>query len=354
MYRLPAEWEPHEGTWLAWPHNREHWPGKFHPIPKMYVQIIQALTQSERVFLCVNDEAMEREVRRLLVAGSVPLEQVDFFKIPTNASWSRDHGPMFVTQISPPSAGGVRGGGKRQGTGLTILDWQYNGNGGKWGPTDLDDAVPQKVADLLGLPVVQPPMIMEGGSIEVNGRGTLLTTESCLLNKNRNPQFNREQIEEYLREYLGVSHILWLKEGITGDDTDGHIDDLARFVNATTVVCPLTDDKHEADYAVLQQNYRDLRTMRDQDGKSLTVAPLPVPTPVVYQGQRLPASYANFYITNTVVLVPTFRCPQDVQAVASLQQFFPNRRVIGIDCVDLVWGLGAIHCSTMQQPKPEE
>ncbi len=351
-YRLPAEWEPHDGTWLAWPHNREHWPGKFEPIPKTYVQIIQALMSSERVFVCVNDAEMEHEARELLEQCNVPLRQVEFFQIPTNASWSRDHGPMFVTKFSPPLVGGVRGGGYRQGDQrITVLDWGYNGNGEKWGPTDLDDAVPEKIAAILGLPLVSPPMILEGGSIEVNGCGTLLTTESCLLNENRNPQLNREQIEGYLREYLGVSQILWLKEGIAGDDTDGHIDDLARFVNPTTVVCPLTDDAADADYAVLQQNYNDLQHMRDQNGRPLTVVPLPTPTPVIYEKERLPASYANFFIANTVVLVPTFNCPQDAQAMAILQNFFPDRRVIGIDCVDLVWGFGTIHCSTMQQPQ---
>lgn len=333
-YRMPAEWEPHAGTWLAWPHNREHWPGKFAAIPPTYVGIIQALAQSERVFICVNDEAMEREARRFLEDGNVPLKPVEFFYIPTNASWSRDHGPLFVHGPE----------------GLTVLDWGYNGNGGKWGPTNLDDAVPAKIAEELGLPLVAPQMILEGGSIEVNGRGTLLTTESCLLNENRNPQLNREQIEGYLREHLGVTHILWLQQGIAGDDTDGHIDDLARFVNPTTVVCPLSNDPADADYAILQQNCRDLQKMRDQDGKLLAVVPLPTPQPVIYERERLPASYANFYIANSVVLVPTFGCPQDAEATALLQRYFPDRRVIGVDCVDLVLGLGAIHCSTMQQP----
>ncbi|MDD5110616.1 MAG: agmatine deiminase family protein [Patescibacteria group bacterium] len=333
-YRMPAEWEPHEGTWMAWPHNLSHWPGKFEPIPKVYAQIIRALTQSEPVFLCVNDAEAEREARRCFEEGGVTLGAVEFVHIPTNASWSRDHGPMFV----------------RTPEGWAVLDWDYNGNGDKWKPYDLDDAVPTKVAELLELPVLIPGVVLEGGSIDVNGKGTLLTTESCLLNPNRNPRLNREQIEGYLREYIGVTNILWLKEGIAGDDTDGHIDDLARFVNPTTVVCPLTQDTADADYAILQQNYRDLQKMRDQDKRPLTVVPLPTPTPVVYKNERLPASYANFYIANTVVLVPTFNCPQDAQALAILQRFFPNRRVIGIDCVDLVWGFGTLHCSTQQQP----
>lgn len=338
MYRMPAEWEPHEGTWLAWPHNLSHWPGKFEPIPKVYVQLFRALTQSERVFLCVQNLEMEREVRKILTTAEVPLQAVEFFRIPTNASWSRDHGPVFVQ--SPE--------------GLTILDWDYNGNGKKWGPTDLDDAVPTTIAQLLDVPVLAPGVVLEGGSIDVNGVGTLLTTESCLLNPNRNPQLNREQIEGYLREYLGVSNILWLKEGITGDDTDGHIDDLARFVNPTTVICPLGSDPQDIDFPVYQQNYHDLKGMCDQNGRPLTVIPLPTPTPVIYKDERLPASYANFYIANTVVLIPTFGCPQDAEALAILQQHFPTRRVIGIDCVDLAWGFGTIHCSTQQQPVVEK
>ena len=326
-YHWPAEWECHDATWIAWPHNRQHWPGKFGPIAGVYVEIVRALASSERVEICVNDAAMEADARARLAGGGVPLDRVSFHHFPTNASWSRDHGPIFVH------------GSK----GLTVLDFGYNANGAKWGPCDLDDAVPRHVTKHLGLPLVQPPLILEGGSIEGNGLGTLLTTESCLLNPNRNPKLNRGQIEAALREYLGATNILWLKEGISGDDTDGHIDDLARFVNPTTVVCPLTDDSVDEDYAVLRRNYEDLQRMNDQDGTPLTVVPLPVPSPVVYDDTRLPASYANFYIANTVVLLPTFGCLQDAAARATLQGFFPDRRVVGIDCVDLVWGFGTIH-----------
>lgn len=333
-YRWPAEWERHDATWIAWPHNREHWPGKFEPIPKIYVEITRALVSSETVHLCVNDAKVEARVREWLSTAGVSLDRVIFHHFPTNASWSRDHGPIFVHGPQ----------------GLTVLDWRYNANGEKWGPCDLDDVIPPQVASALGLPLIQPPMILEGGSVEGNGLGTVLTTESCLLNKNRNPQMSRQEIEAALRQYLGATNMLWLKEGISGDDTDGHIDDLARFVNPTTVVCPLTDDQADEDYAVLRRNYDDLQTMRDQDGRPLTVVPLPVPSPVVYEDTRLPASYANFYIANTAVLLPTFRCPQDAKAREVLQQYFSDRRVIGIDCTDLVWGFGTIHCSTQQQP----
>lgn len=332
-YRMPAEWEPHDATWLAWPHFQEHWPGRFEPIPKKYVEIVRVLTSSELVRMCVNDEAMERDARHRLDVGGVPLKRVEFFRIPTNASWSRDHGPIFVYDNQQ----------------LTILDWRFNAWGEQW-PFDRDDAVPPAVAAALKMPVVAISMVLEGGAIDVNGAGTLLTTESCLLNKNRNPDRSREEIEAALRQYLGATNILWLKAGITGDDTAGHIDDLARFVNPTTVVCGVTNNIQDVDYAVLQQNFADLQAMRDQSGQVLNVVPLPMPGPVISDGQRLPASYANFYIANTVVLLPTFRCPEDDQALAILERLFPTRRIVGIDCVDLVWGLGTIHCSTQQQP----
>lgn len=332
-YRMPAEWENHDATWLAWPHLEEHWPGKFETIPPVYVEIVRALVASEPVHICVNDGAAESEARQLLEKGGVPMERVKFFHIPTNASWSRDHGPIFVYDQQK----------------LTALNWGFNAWGDKW-PHDLDNKVPPQVAAGLGVPCVDGPMILEGGSIDVNGVGTLLTTESCLLNKNRNPQLSRDQIEANLKEYLGLTNILWLKEGVAGDDTDGHIDDLARFVNPTTVVCALTDDPQHPDYKVLQQAYADLQGMKDQDGQPLTVVPLPMPDPVIHEDTMLPASYANFYIGNWTVLLPTFRCDNDAKAAAILQQYFPTRSVVEIDCTDLVWGLGTIHCSTQQQP----
>lgn len=333
---MPAEWEPHSGTWLAWPHNKEHWPGKFEPIPRVYSKIVRALLQGgERIFICVNDEKMGREARDILALSKEEQEVVQFFRIPTDASWSRDHGPIFV----------------RDETGqLTITDWIFNAWGGKYPPWDKDDIVPQQISEQLKIPAVQPGIVLEGGSIDVNGKGTLLTTEQCLLNKNRNPQLNRDQIEKYLHDYLGATNILWLKEGIVGDDTDGHIDDIARFTDPQTVVCAVEQNQKDENYEILQKNLEDLKKMKDQDGKPFRIIPIPMPTPVIYENQRLPASYANFYIANTAVLVPTFNCRQDEEAIKILTPLFPTRKIIGIDCVDLAWGLGTLHCSTQQQP----
>lgn len=335
---MPAEWEPHEGTWLAWPHNKEHWPGKFEPTPLTYVEIIRAIAESEKVFVTVNGPAMEAEARSYLQKGDVSselMENIFFYHIPTDASWARDHGPIFVRDEK----------GK-----LLITDWIFNAWGDKYQPYDQDDVVPQKIGKILDFDVVQPGMVLEGGSIEVNGQGLLLTTEQCLLNKNRNPSMSREQIEAHLGRYLGVKKVLWLKEGIVGDDTDGHIDDIARFVNPTTVVCAVESDPQDENYPILQECLEDLKKMTDLDGNPLNVVPVPMPDPVVHEGERLPASYVNFLITNKSVLVPTFRSSRDQEALAVLAKCFPDRKIVGIDCWDLVWGLGTIHCSTQQQP----
>lgn len=337
-YIMPAEWDPHEGTWLAWPHNKDHWPGNFTPIPRVYAEIVRALASVEKVFICVNNPSMEQGARAVLQQSGLKadlLEQVFFFHIPTDASWSRDHGPIFVRDADGN---------------LTILDWIFNAWGQKYEPWDQDDVVPQHVARILKLPIIQPGIVLEGGSIDVNGKGTLLTTEQCLLNPNRNPRLNRSEIEEYLEKYLGIANVLWLKEGIVGDDTDGHIDDIARFVNERTVVCVVEENPKDENYAILKQNHEDLKRMKDEKGNSLEIVSLPMPDPVVYEGNRLPASYANFYIANRAVLVPLFRKPQDDQAMKVLESLFPDRKVIGIDCLDLVWGLGTLHCSTQQQP----
>jgi len=335
MYKMPAEWEPHQGTWLAWPHNVDHWPGNYEPIPHVYAEIIRVMSSSEKVFICVNDSAMEEAARKVLKQNDVGSNQIFFHHIPTNSSWTRDFGPIFVRDTSGN---------------LVITDWIFNSWGGKYPPWDQDDVVPQQVAKIFGMPLVEPGIVLEGGSIDVNGKGTLLTTEQCLLNQNRNPHLNRKQIEDYLGKYLSVTNVLWLKEGIIGDDTDGHIDDIARFTDANTVVCVLEENESDENYEILKRNFEDLKTMRDQDGKALNVIPLPMPDPVIYEGNRLPASYANFYITNRVVIVPTFRCRQDERAIKILGELFPTREVVGIDCTDLVWGLGTLHCSSQQQP----
>ena len=339
-YRMPAEWEPHAATWLTWPRREGiSFPDRFDPIPGYWVRMTELLSQHEAVHINVFDDAQEAEVGELLSrARMVAHERVSMHRFPAYEPWCRDHGPIFVTREVV---------GRRE---LAVVDWGYNAWGNKYPPCDLDDAVPRHVADLLGVPLFEPGMVLEGGSIEVNGRGTLLTTESCLLNPNRNPHLNRDQIEQYLCDYLGVTHILWLGDGIVGDDTDGHIDDLARFVNPTTVVTVVEQDPADENYQVLQENIARLGTMRDQDNRPLRVVTLPMPRPAFYKQQRLPASYANFYIANSIVLLPTFDDPNDQVAQVILQELFPDRRVVGIPSLDLIWGLGAFHCVTQQQP----
>jgi agmatine deiminase len=337
-YRMPAEWERHEATWIVWPHNLDTWPGKFAPIPDAYVKMVCALHQHERVNICTNDAESAVRARGLLSRAGVDLSTIQFHEIPTNDTWVRDHGPIFITRVFEET------------NQLAVTDWIFNSWGQKYGPWDLDDVVPQKIAELFELQCFIPGIVLEGGSIDVNGLGTLLTTESCLLNPNRNPSLSRTDIEEYLRAYLGVSHILWLGDGIVGDDTDGHIDDIARFVNPTTVICAVEEDPADVNYRPLQDNLKRLQKMTDQYGQPLRVAPLCMPSPIEYKGNRLPASYANFYIANDTLLVPTYNCPNDQRALTTLQQLFPMRQVVGIPCTDLVWGLGAIHCVTQQQP----
>ena len=337
-YRMPAEWELHEATWLAWPHNLNTWPGKFDLVPDTYIEIVRALHTHETVHICVEDTEMAEQTRTLLKHEGLDLSAVRFHEIPTDDTWARDHGPIFLSRLHQ---------NKRE---LAITDWIFNSWGEKYGPWNLDDVVPQKIAKMFNLPLFEPGIVLEGGSIDVNGQGTLLTTEACLLNPNRNPTLTQEEIEAYLRAYLGVTHILWLGDGIVGDDTDGHIDDIARFVNPTTVVCALEEDPTDVNYALLRDNFERLQKMTDQDGRPLRVVPLCMPSPVDYDGTRLPASYANFYIANGIVLMPTYNCPNDKRAMATLHELFPSRQIVGIHCTDLVWGLGAIHCITQQQP----
>ena len=337
-FRMPAEWMPHRGTWLSWPHKEASWPGKFGPVPGIFARMVRALTEREEVHINVAGRAMEASVRsQVREAGANP-DKVFFHDNPTNDAWCRDHGPIFLERH--------RDGRSEQ----AIVDWGYNAWGGKYPPYDLDDVVPTRIAGELGLPLFAPGIVMEGGSIDVNGRGTLLTTESCLLNPNRNPSLDRGEIERYLRAYLGVTKILWLGDGIVGDDTDGHVDDLTRFVDERTVVTAVEDDPADENYEPLQENLERLRGMTDQDGRPLRVVTLPMPRPLEHDGQRLPASYANFYIANGLVLLPTYDPPRDEQAIATLGGLFPDRDIVGIDCTDLVWGLGAFHCVTQQWP----
>lgn len=336
-YRMPAEWEPHEATWLAWPHNRETWFAQTPAIPRIYAQIVRALMGGEKVRLLVPDEAARGEAEDTLRHHDAWGDNVELHVVPTNDAWARDFGPLFVVKEED---------GQRR---VALTNWKFNSWGGKY-PYDLDDAVPEYVRARYGFRAWQPGIVMEGGSIDVNGRGTLLTTESCLLNPNRNPGLSPAEIEEHLRAYLGVQRILWLGDGIAGDDTDGHVDDISRFVNPTTVVTAIEDNPADENYNVLQYNLGRLLGMRDQDNRPLTVVTIPMPEPVEYDGQRLPASYANFYIGNRAVLVPIFQCAEDRRALTIFQELFPDRRIVGIDCRELVIGLGGIHCITQQQP----
>ena len=337
-YAMPAEWEPHEATWLSWPHKETSWPGKFEPVPAIFAELTKRLTESELVRINVADEDFAERVRVELRQANVDLRRVTFHYNPTNDAWCRDHGPIYVTRTVN---------GKRT---RAINDWGNNAWGNKYPPYDLDDIVPTRIAHEFNEPLFTPDIVMEGGSLDVNGKGTLLTTESCLLNPNRNPHLTKVQIEQYLRDYLGVTNILWLGDGIVGDDTDGHIDDLTRFVSADTIVTVIEEDPDDENYQPLKENYERLRTMRDQDGKPFRLVTMPMPGAMYFEDQRLPASYANFYIANKSVIVPTYRHANDVRALETLQTLFPDRKVIGIDCTDLIWGLGAIHCVTQQQP----
>jgi agmatine deiminase len=327
--QMPAEWESHEGTWLAWPHEKSDWPGKFHPVPWVYCEIVKRLARVERVHILVNDAAAERSARKMLKAAHADLAAVDFFHCKTDRSWTRDFCPIFVR-----SADGNP----------VILDWKFNG-WAKYENSETDDAVPAHIAEKLGMPRVEPGIVLEGGSIDVNGSGSLLTTEECLLSdiQQRNPGMTREQYEEVFERYLGVTRVIWLKRGIAGDDTHGHVDDLARFVNPSTIVLAVEDNPGDDNFEPLQEN---LALLAETD---LRVVPLPMPEPLYFDGQRLPASYANFYIANKLVLVPTFNDKNDSVALNTLAELFPDREVIGIHAVDLVLGLGTLHCMTQQQ-----
>lgn len=338
-YRMPPEWALHQATWLSWPHNEASWPGKLEAILPIYAQAVAILLRSEPVHINVNNAAMEAQARALL-ADAGATGELFFHRFPTNDAWCRDHGAIFVVRDEEPQ--------------VAAIDWGYNAWGGKYPPFELDNEIPRQMAAYLDTPCFANSMVLEGGSIEVDGTGLLLTSEQCLLNPNRNPTLNQAEIEAQLGAYLGVQRILWLGEGIVGDDTDGHVDDIARFVAPGVVLAAVEEDSSDANYHVLQENLARLHHMTDLAGRHLTVLKLPMPPPVVYEGQRLPASYANFYVANQVVLVPFFNHANDQRAQAILQQCFPEREVVGLDCTELVWGLGAWHCLTQQVPAPPQ
>lgn len=345
-YRMPAEWEPHEATWLAWPHNPEDWPGKFAPIPWLYAEIVRLLAAHERVHLVVEDAKMERRVAGMLRRAGAKLDRVSFHQWPTDRGWTRDSGPIFVRD-SEGRAG--------------LTNWQFNA----WAKYDdwrLDDQLPGRVAKLLSMIEWRPTLtlpdgtdrriVLEGGSIDVNGSGLLLTTEECLLSEvqQRNQGLSRAQIEQVFSDYLGIDQVIWLGRGIAGDDTHGHIDDIARFVAPDTVIAAVEPNSSDSNHEPLAENLERLKAVRTPQGKQFTVIELPMPRPVVFRRQRVPASYANFYLANGLVLVPTFHDPNDRIALNLLAEVFPDREVIGIHSVDLIWGLGALHCMTQQQP----
>jgi agmatine deiminase len=339
-FRMPAEWEPHAATWLAWPHNPRDWPGKFGAIPWVYGEIVCHLHRRERIRIVVEDANHERRARRVLERAGVEMAQIDFFRFATDRSWLRDSGPIFV----------------RNETEVAATCWRFNA----WAKYDnwrKDVKIPGKIARAANVRTWEPrlggrPIVLEGGSIDVNGQGTLLTTEECLLSdeQQRNPGVTREQLEEIFADYLGIRKVLWLGKGIVGDDTHGHIDDLARFVGPRTVVTVVEPDRNDDNYQPLQDNLRRLRAMTDQDSRPLEIVELPMPRPLYFQKTRLPASYANFYIANGLVLVPTFNDPNDRVALNTLAKVFLDREVIGIHSVDYAWGFGTLHCSTQQEP----
>jgi agmatine deiminase len=340
---MPAEWEPHEATWIAWPHNRSDWPGKFAAIPSVYTEIVRHLHRSERVRILVNDENVEGRAREVLGRAGIDLDRIDFFTIPTDRSWTRDYGPWFLQSES-----GTR----------TVADWAFNA-WAKYPDWQRDDAVARQVAAKLEIEIIEPrwkdrPIVLEGGAIDVNGHGLMLTTEECLLStvQGRNPALSRSELEEIFECYLGVHEVIWLGRGIAGDDTHGHIDDIARFVDVRTVVAAREPDPGDFNHEPLEENWQRLQSARNLDGERLRLVELPMPDPVYFKGTRLPASYANFYIANDRVLVPTFNDPRDRQVLGILQELFPSRQIVGIYSCDLVWGLGTIHCLTQQEPKP--
>ena len=338
---MPAEWEPHEAVWLGWPHNPADWPGKIAAIHFVYAEIVRRIVDSEKARIIVNDAVHEKKTRAVLAKSNVPLVDVELFYVPSNRGWTRDTGPIFV----------------KNDEGTSVAGFKFNG-WAKYGDHELDTSIAKRLAKKLKRPYFKVEhnnrhFVLEGGAIDVNGRGTLITTEECLLDKKvqvRNPGVTREEYEKILAETLGATNVLWLNKGIAGDDTHGHVDDLCRFVDQKTVVLCRESNPSDANYNLLEENRERLEGMRLENGSRVHVEFLPMPEPVVYRGQRLPASYANFLITNSSVLVPTFNDPNDRIALGTLAELFPKRKVIGIHALDLVWGLGTLHCLSQQQP----
>ena len=349
---MPAEWAPHTSTWIAWPHNSDDWPGKFQPIPWVYCEIVRQLSRAEDVHILVNNEATEKRANGMLLRQGANLARLHFHIWRTDRVWLRDSGPIFVRQPGTDS----------DATGqVTMTDWHFNG-WAKYANHRNDDLIPKHIATLYGMASVQPTVILadgtshrlvlEGGSIDTNGAGLLLTTEECLLSEiqQRNPGVSREQLEHAFQQYLGIEKVLWLNRGCAGDDTHGHVDDVTRFVDENTILTAVEPNTHDENHLPLAENLDRLRTARNLNGGPFDIRTLPMPAPVIFERQRLPASYANFYIANDLVLVPTFNDPNDRVALNTIAECFPDRTVTGIHCTDLIWGLGALHCMTQQEP----
>jgi agmatine deiminase len=340
-YVFPAEWEPHAATWFSWPRPEGiSFPDKYQTVPENLARIFRAIAPRERVCVNVPNGNYQRIAAEQLKEHGCPLTNIHFYHIKTNESWCRDHGPAFVVKKNR---------GKKS---LAIVDWGFNAWGGKYPPYDDDDAVPTRIAEQLSLPVFYPGIVMEGGAVDFNGEGTILTTTDCLLNKNRNPKLNQTEIERYLKNYYGQKKICWLTGGIAGDDTDGHIDDLARFISPRKIVIGIETDPKDRNYRILRDVRKQLNFLRDQEGRPFEIVEIPMPGHLQYDDQRLPATYVNFYFVNGALLVPTYRNRKnDRIALETLQAHLPRHKVIGIDCVELIWGLGAIHCLSQQQPR---
>jgi agmatine deiminase len=344
-YRMPAEWHEHAATWIAWPHNADDWPGKFQAIPWVYADIVRHLSRVEDVHILVNDGAAAKRANGILKRAGANLTHVHFHQWPTNRVWTRDSGPIFVKNNSS----------------LAVTNWRFNA-WAKYDNWQLDDQIPAHVASALDLPAWEPHVtlenghrhrvVLEGGSIDVNGAGTLITTEECLLSEvqQRNPGVSREQLEKVFHNYLGIDQVLWMNRGIAGDDTHGHVDDITRFIDVNTIVTVTETNRGDDNYLPLAENLDRLKAARNPEGQPFRIVELPMPAPVVFEGQRLPASYGNFYIANNLVLVPTFNDPNDRRALHIIAGLFPSREVVGIHCGDFIWGLGALHCMTQQQP----
>ncbi len=336
-YHFPAEWEEHRATWLSWPHNPDTWPDKIDTVFPVYAEFVKAISAGERVCINVGNERMQEQAANWLDKVGTDFSQIDFYLHPTNDAWCRDHGPAFLinSEANPKKI---------------IVKWNYNAWGEKYPPYDLDNQIPIKVGKELDIPVFYPNIVMEGGSVDFNGDGSVLTTTACLLNPNRNPDFNQKELEKYLRNFYGVEQVLWLHDGIVGDDTDGHIDDITRFVKNDTIVTVVEEDTTDENFEPLRKNLKTLHQMRLINGKQMHIVELPMPAPVIYRGQRLPASYANFYICNNAVIVPVFQDRNDQRAIETLELCFPDRKVIGINSKDIIWGLGSFHCLSQQEP----